>query len=80
MLSPNGGEIFDAGDEITVSFEYVGPDYGDWVDVYLSLDNGASWMFVDDHYLNMGHNEFNVNSDWDLPTSTTCLLAVYVSD
>jgi len=45
LLSPKGGEVFSAGEEMTVSF--VNSNVRDWIDLELSYDNGKTYMVLD---------------------------------
>lgn len=55
VISPNGGEIWNAGSPVLVSFNNSGAE--DWFIIELSSDNGASWVELDYSYGFTGLNE-----------------------
>ncbi|MCH2198020.1 MAG: GPI anchored serine-threonine rich family protein [Flavobacteriales bacterium] len=70
ITSPNGGETLEVGTNVTINWASVSPV--NYVELYYSIDNGASWLLIDDFENSDG------NFNWNVPNnpSTQCLIRI----
>jgi hypothetical protein len=74
VISPNGGENLQAGTSYQVKFENGG-QYINYVNFYLSTDNGLNWSFVDNIWnVSTGVNTYNWNISTSITSSGNCLV------
>ena len=68
LLAPNGGESWEAGTSQTISWAAAADV--DYVEIYFSIDNGASWEYIDFVYASYGA------VSWTIPNtpSNQCLI------
>ena len=72
VLSPNGSEMFLAGTSVDIEWISQGP-VSEYVDIFLSDDNGQSWIPVAQPTANMGSVQWVLPSDLD---SEQCLIQI----
>jgi len=73
--APNGGETFNAGDQMNVEYTNIGN--ATTVKVSISMNNGSSWMLLsDDNASANGSNTIVVNIPLTITGSTNCLVKV----
>ena len=46
VICPNGGEIFEVGDECTVTWQVPAGYLPDWYNIYYTADDGAGWTVM----------------------------------
>lgn len=72
VTHPNGGETFEAGSSVTLTWDYTG-DMAN-VRVEFSPDNGANWSTLYDSIPNTGSYTDTIPSD--APSSSNCLVRI----
>jgi hypothetical protein len=76
VVSPNGGEVFQVGDEVTLAWSASDDDAVTRVDVLLSRDGGESYQPIAIDVANTGSAEWTVTE----PGSDECRLRVIAHD
>lgn len=78
VVSPNGGEKFNAGNYIPVKVNNLGG--ATYASVYISYNNGVNWNYVSNYYMRSGENSFSIYVDAYFTGSTQCLVKISPSN
>ncbi len=74
ITSPNGGEVLNSYTNKTITWTAYNKSTSNYFSIYLSLDNGSTWSFIN-NFLNTTTNSYN----WVVPTiaaNTKCLIKI----
>ncbi|MBT7144330.1 MAG: hypothetical protein HN894_13460, partial [Bacteroidetes bacterium] len=72
LISPNGGEVFNAGTVHIIQWSWTGTFTYGAVELWYSTDNGVNWNYINDYATNNGQYA------WTVPniTTTTALIKI----